>query len=236
MTTGAFEHIRLNLEEVRGRIESAAKRAGKAAEDVTLVAVSKTFGEDAVREAFSLGVTHFGESYVQEAVDKIGNLEIDPEWRFIGHLQSNKVRSVVKAFNCIDSVDSEKLLKRIDFISGEEGKIMNLLLQVNVAGEERKFGIDPDEVGRLLEGAADLSNVKIRGFMLIPPFYDNPEMNRKNFADLRELWEKFKGIKITNWEPTYLSMGMTDDFEIAIEEGSNMVRTGRAIFGPRRRK
>jgi pyridoxal phosphate enzyme (YggS family) len=202
---------------------------------ITLVAVSKTFPVEAAREAVMAGVADLGESYVQEAVDKIDSMDLPARWHFIGHLQSNKVRPVVKRFSLIQSVDSLELLQRIDRIAAEEGKVMDVLLQVNVAGEEGKFGMPPPEAHRVLSEASALNNVRVKGLMLIPPFYNDPEMNRENFAALGRLSVELDSRGYGNWESRYLSMGMTDDFETAILQGANMIRVGQAVFGFRRR-
>lgn len=224
-----------NLLEIRERVAAAAKKSGRNPEDITIVAVSKTFSEDLLLEAHSLGIRDFGESYVQEAVKKIDDLKIDANWHFIGHMQKNKAKPVVQRFKMIQSVDSDSLLARIDRIASEEKRITDVLLQINVAGEQIKSGMDPEDAKPLIEGAGKYENVRIRGLMLIPPFYEDPEENRENFAALRKLSENLSRSGFPWWEASFLSMGMSDDYEIAIEEGSNMVRIGRALFGPRRR-
>lgn len=228
-------HIKENIEKIRERIKISAEKSGRNAESIMLVAVSKTFPVEYIEEAYRSGIREFGENYIQEATEKIDSLDISAHWHFMGHLQANKVRNAVKHFPVIQSIDSGKLLKRINRIAGEEGKTIEVLIEVNLVGEESKFGVDPAEVYPILESAQSYQNVKICGLMLLPPFYDNPEKNRTNFRKLKEMADEINKKDYSNWENKYLSMGMTDDFEIAIEEGSNMVRIGRAIFGPRRR-
>ncbi len=228
-------HIAENIREIREKIAAAAEKSGRREEDIVFVAVSKTFPPEALNAAYLAGITDFGESYMQEALDKQSALDIDVRWHFIGHLQKNKVRQAVKHFSLIQSVDSVSLMERIDRIAGEEGKVQEILLQTDLVGEETKFGIDPGEVFIALEKASKLKNILIKGLMIIPPFYDDPEENRENFRRLKEMSLEIDKKGFSNWEGKYLSMGMTDDFEIAIEEGSNMIRTGRAVFGPRRR-
>ena len=227
--------IKGNIEKIKERIETSAKRAGRNADDITLVAVSKTFPVEYVEEAYNAGIRDFGENYIQEAVEKIDSTDIPVRWHFMGHLQSNKARIAVRYFPIIHSVDSKKLLKRINRIAKEVGKVPEVMIEVNLVGEESKFGVDPDEVYQILAEAENCENVKVCGLMLLPPFYDDPEKNRINFRKLKEIADGIDKMNYSNWENRYLSMGMTDDFEIAIEEGSNMIRVGRAIFGPRRR-
>lgn len=229
------ETLKRNIEDVRKRIAAAAQKAGRKPDEIKLVAVSKTFDPELIRHAFNMGIKDFGENYVQEALEKVEGLPGEIEWHFLGHLQKNKVRKVIMKFDMIQSVDSISLLQRIDRICREEGRHIDVLLQVNTAGEQNKYGMDPLHVPRVLEAAQSLENVEVTGLMLIPPFYDNPERNRSNFAALRELSLKLDDMDFKNWESRYLSMGMTDDFETAVSEGSNMVRIGRAVFGPRRR-
>jgi pyridoxal phosphate enzyme (YggS family) len=225
-----------NITEVKNRIAAAANRAGRKPSEISLVAVSKTFGNELIKEAYHAGLTDFGENYIQEGVTKTESLDIKPRWHFIGHLQKNKVRLAVKHFSMIQSVDSESLLERIEKIAEEENKQTDVLLQVNLEGEESKSGFNPENIIRTIEKANRFVRVKLCGLMQIPPFYDDPEENRKNFRQLRRMFDDINKIGFPNWEGQYLSMGMTDDFEVAIEEGSNMVRIGRAIFGYRRRK
>jgi PLP dependent protein len=229
-----LDYLADNLSEVMERIAASAKISGRRAQDVTLVAVSKTFGADLIGEAYRLGARNFGENYVQEAIAKIDSLGIDVKWHFLGHLQKNKVRPVALRFDVIQSVDSPELLTRIERLAEDENRNIEALLQVNLAGEDDKFGMPPELVAPTLVEASGFKRVKMVGLMLLPPFYYDPEKNRANFSALRELSEKIDKAGFPNWEGKYLSMGMTDDFETAISEGSNMVRVGRAIFGERR--
>lgn len=230
----SLDYIAENVRTVKERVSKAAARVGKSLQDITIVAASKTFGIDCITRAFEEGITHFGESYAQEATKKIKQATISPIWHFIGHLQKNKVRQVLGHFDVIQSVDSTELLERIDRIAGEECKTPELLIQVNPEGEKQKSGIEPEQVYHIVTLASRMKNIKIVGLMMIPPFYDNPEMNRRNFRMLYGLYNQIKAEKIPGVKFKYLSMGMTDDYEIAIEEGATMVRIGRAIFGVRR--
>lgn len=232
----SLSFIKENIADVKSRVEAAAVKAGRKFSDICIVAVSKTFGNELIKEAFNAGMTEFGENYIQEGITKVATLNINPRWHFIGHLQKNKVRLAVKHFSMIQSVDSESLLERINRISEEENKRTDVLIQVNLENEESKSGLNPLDIIRTIEKASDFKWVRICGLMQIPPFYDNPEENRNNFRQLRRMFDDISTKGFPNWKGLYLSMGMTDDFEIAIEEGSNMVRIGRAIFGYRRRK
>lgn len=211
------------------RMALAAERARRKPSDVTLVAVSKTVDAGAVREAFDAGLRVFGESRVQEAQDKMRELDgLGIEWHMIGHLQKNKAKAASGMFDLIHSVDSAELMEAIDRYAGSLGKVQRVLAQVKLAPEDvTKHGAGEPEVEAMLARARGLQNVVVEGLMTIPPFYDDPELGRPLYARLRELAGAF-GLK-------ELSMGMTGDFEIAIEEGATMVRVGSAIFGERQR-
>lgn len=214
------------LREVRERIERACAKAGRSPSEVTLVAVSKVHPADAVREAYAAGQRVFGENYVQELADKSGALADleDLRWHFIGHLQRNKVREVVRAGAWVETVDSERLAAELDK-RAPDGKPVPILLQVNVAGEAQKSGCSPEELPRLIERARALPHLELRGLMTIPPLGEVPEASRPHFARLRELAAPH-GLR-------ELSMGMSADLEVAIEEGATIVRVGTAIFGAR---
>ena len=231
--------VAANLARVRERIAEAALRSGRRPEDVILVAVTKTVEPERILEAVRLGVKHFGENRVQEALAKIPqvNETLDegsrPTWHMIGHLQTNKVRKALGIFDIIHSVDSVKLAREISKRATREGKVVPILLEVNVSGEATKFGFAPEEVESAVGEIVTLPGLSIRGLMTIAPIVEEPEEARPFFRRLRELRdrlaEKFPQV---NWE--HLSMGMTDDFEVAVEEGATMVRLGRAIFGERK--
>lgn len=218
--------VKGNLARVRERIAAAAKRAGVDAGGITLVAVSKTKPASMVREAIGAGASVFGENYVQEGVVKAEEFQDLAEWHFIGHLQRNKVRLVAERFDMVESVDSLALASRLDAACGAIGRRLDVLMQIHYGLEESKHGFYPEEAGEAFDRISELPNLKLRGLMTIPPLVGDPEENRRYFADMREL-----GIRL--FEDPVLSMGMTSDLEIAIEEGSNMVRIGTAIFGER---
>ncbi|MRS12498.1 MAG: YggS family pyridoxal phosphate-dependent enzyme [Actinobacteria bacterium] len=216
-------------ESVRRRVRDAADAVGRDADDITIVAVAKTVGPPEVRDAVAAGVTDFGENRVQEFVAKCG-LFPDVRWHFIGTLQSNKVQHVVGKASLIHSVDSLHLLERIDRVAGALGVVQPVLLQVNVSHEGSKHGVDRMEVEEMLRGSLELPGVSVRGLMTMAPLA-RPESVRWVFRELRQLFESLSAMRFNGVEMTELSMGMTNDFGVAIEEGATIVRIGRAIFG-----
>ncbi len=218
-------------EAVLARIADAAGRAGRTAEEVTLVAVSKTHSPEKIREVFDAGQALFGESRVQEAVVKIPLLPSRARWHFIGHLQKNKIRHALPLFELIHGVDSSALARDIDRIAEEMGLFPRALLQVNVAGEASKFGFSPDVLRGECEDLFQLPRIQFEGLMCIPPPGPEPEVSRKYFAALRNLRDELQGEFGVSLPQ--LSMGMSGDYEVAIEEGATMVRVGTAIFGER---
>ncbi len=226
MSTVALQQdVAAGLERVQGRIARTCERAGRDPASVTLVAVSKGHPVEVVRAGYEAGIRHFGENRIQEALPKIEEATaagIEATWHLVGHLQSNKAKAAASAFDVIHSVDSARLLARLDAAAPAPGDV---LLQVNVAAEPQKQGVAPDEVGGLVEAAREAANLRLRGLMTIAPIASDPEEVRPVFRALRLLAERF--------ELPQLSMGMTDDFEVAIEEGATLVRVGRAIFGER---
>ncbi|MFB0527491.1 MAG: YggS family pyridoxal phosphate-dependent enzyme [bacterium] len=224
--------IRENLERIKEKIRLKSELVGRDPQEITLVAVTKTVEADRIEEAIAAGVNIIGESRVQEAKEKYGKVEGRIIWHLVGHLQRNKAKDAVKIFDLIHSVDSAKLAKEIDKQAKKTGKIQKILVEVNVSGEESKYGLSPEEVITFLKEASGLPNIKVEGLMTMAPLYENPEDCRPCFRKLKELGEEIKAENIKNVEMVYLSMGMSNDFEVAIEEGSNIVRIGRAIFGP----
>jgi len=218
-----------NLLEVRRRVADAATRAGTDPERIALVAVTKTVDVQAIREAVQAGVTDIGENYVQDAVRKFQAIGRAVRWHMIGHLQTNKVRYVVPIFDLIQSVDSVHLATEIGKRSLALGKLTEVLVEVNISGEASKFGVQPGDALASCEAVAGIDGIALSGLMGMAPFVDDTSVIRKSFSMLRGLWERLPAE-----HGKWLSMGMTADFEIAIEEGSNMVRIGTAIFGPRR--
>jgi pyridoxal phosphate enzyme (YggS family) len=233
--------IASNLAEVRDRIGEAARRAGRAATDITLVAVSKTFGAESVREAWDAGQREFGENKVQEGLQKIAAMvDIPARWHLIGHLQSNKARKAATAFGCIQSVDSVELLQRLDeAAAGRPAGTarLDVLVQVDFAGEATKFGAPPDEAARIVRAGVDARHVRLAGLMLLPPWSDDPEESRPWFVRLRQFRDRLAEDMASDGLPApslhHLSMGMSHDYQAAVEEGSTIVRVGTAIFGAR---
>ncbi len=219
------QDVAAGLARVRERIARACERAHRDPASVTLVAVSKGHPLEAVLAGYEAGIRHFGENRIQEAIPKIGaaaGAGVEATWHLVGHLQSNKAKAAAGAFDVIHSVDSPRLLSRLDSTAPVT---RDVLLQVNIAAESRKQGVAPDEVGALVAAARQTANLRLRGLMTIAPIAADPEETRPVFRALRTLAERF-GL-------AERSMGMTDDFEVAIEEGATLVRVGRAIFGER---
>ena len=223
-----------NLGRVREQIAQAAARAGRVAEDIELVAITKTHPAEKVREAIEAGQTLFGESRVQEARAKIPELPSNLRWHFVGHLQKNKIRHALPLFEMIHSVDSLGLAQDINRIAEEQGMHPRVLLEVNVAGEGSKFGVSPDKLRDQMEELLALPRLSILGLMTIPPLAEEPEASRKYFVQLRELRDRLQAEFRVNLPQ--LSMGMTQDFPVAIEEGATLVRVGTAIFGERSKR
>jgi pyridoxal phosphate enzyme (YggS family) len=222
------------LTAVRERIDAAARSAGRPPESVRLIAVSKTFPTSAVREAFRAGQREFGENRVQEALQKITeSTDLSVRWHLLGHLQANKARKAAGAFAVIQSVDSEELLRRLDQAAGEQGYAPELLIQVDLAGEATKFGARPEEVPHLFEAAARCVAARVVGLMTLPPAPDSAEDARPWFARLRRLRDGWLDAGVPPSMLRELSMGMSGDFEVAIQEGATIVRVGTAIFGSR---
>jgi pyridoxal phosphate enzyme (YggS family) len=222
-----------NLDRVREQIAQAAAKAGRAADDIELVAITKTHPAEKVREAIEAGQTLFGESRVQEARAKIPELPSNLRWHFVGHLQKNKIRHALPLFEMIHSVDSLRLAQEVNRIAEEEGMHPRILLEVNVAGEGSKFGFAPDELREQMEEVLALPRLSILGLMTIPPLAEEVKVSRKYFVQLRELRDRLQTeFRV---DLAHLSMGMTQDYPIAVEEGATLVRVGTAIFGERTR-
>jgi pyridoxal phosphate enzyme (YggS family) len=221
-----------SIHEVKEKMAAAAGRSGRSAEAVELVAVSKTFPAEVVREAARTPHELFGESRAQEAVAKIPECPPHLRWHFIGHLQRNKARRILPLVEAVHSIDSPELAGDLDRLSAEIGRRLDIYLQVNVAGDAAKFGLSPEALDRHLDVLLSLERLSVVGLMTIPPLVAKPELSRRHFAALRELRDRLEtqaGTTISG-----LSMGMSDDYEIAIEEGATIVRVGSAIFGKRR--
>jgi pyridoxal phosphate enzyme (YggS family) len=227
------EEIRERLARVREQIAQAAERAGRRAEDVTLIAVSKTFDPATVQQAVLAGARDLGENRVQEALTKVSIIKGEVRWHLIGHLQSNKARQAVETFDVIHTIDSRQLAERLDRIAGEIGRRPAVLLQVDLGHEPTKSGVTESEVPAIVDALDSARHLDFRGLMTLPPFFDSPEQTRPYFRRLREVFEDVNSRRGSGQKLTELSMGMSHDFEAAIEEGATMVRVGTAIFGAR---
>ena len=234
-SVSTVETIAENLAAVRSRIEAAARRAGRNPADVTLVAVSKTFDARHVQAAWDAGQRDFGENKVQEAERKIADAAglAGLRWHLIGHLQSNKARKAAAPFAMIHSIDSVDLLKRVDAAAAEAGAAPEILLQADLAGEAAKHGAAEADLAALARAALDSRALKLAGLMLLPPWNENQEVTRPWFVKLRELRDRLAASGIPAESLRHLSMGMSHDFEAAVEEGATLVRVGTAIFGRR---
>ncbi len=233
----ALVSVAENVAQVRARISSACARVKRNPDDVTLMAVSKTVDPGRIREAYNAGLQVFGENRVQEFADKSAALHDlqNAEWHLIGHLQSNKAKKAAELFHAVDSVDSLRLAQKLNDAAREHGKIIPVLIEMNIGGEESKAGIplDSPALEALLRGAAQLDHIQVRGLMTVPPYTEDPEGARNFFRCLRDLRDQIAARRFPRIAMDVLSMGMSHDFEVAIEEGSTCVRVGTAIFGSR---
>jgi pyridoxal phosphate enzyme (YggS family) len=226
-----------NIAHIHERIAAAAYRAGRDPHTIALMAVTKTFPSERIREAYDAGLRLFGENRVQEFAGKAESLQDlrDAEWHMIGHLQTNKAAKAAELFSAVDSVDSLRLAQKLNSAAQELGKKLSVLIEINVGGESAKSGVAPGskELDELLQGAAQLEHLEFRGLMTVPPFTDDPQQARPYFQKLRQLRDQINVRKLPKINVNVLSMGMSHDFEVAIEEGSTCVRLGTAIFGER---
>lgn len=225
--------LKENLAFVEKEIQAACRRSGRDREEVTLIAVSKTKPVSELREAYDLGVRVFGENKVQELADKYDELPKDIHWHMIGHLQRNKVKYIIDKVDLIHSVDSIRLAETIEKEAAKRNIQVNILIEVNVAGEESKFGVSPSELPEFVEEVAKFPHIQVQGLMTIAPFVEDSEENRAIFERLRKLSVDIKDKKVDNITMRVLSMGMTNDYSVAVEEGATMIRVGTGIFGAR---
>lgn len=225
--------LKENLAFVENELQAACRRSGRDRKDVTLIAVSKTKPVEELRKAYDLGIRIFGENKVQELVDKYEALPKDIHWHMIGHLQRNKVKYIIDKVDLIHSVDSLRLADTIEKEAAKRNIQVNILIEVNVAGEESKFGVSPAELPEFVEEVAKFPHIRVQGLMTIAPFVKDSEENRGIFKSLRKLSVDIKEKKVDNNTMRVLSMGMTNDYSVAVEEGATMVRVGTGIFGAR---
>jgi pyridoxal phosphate enzyme (YggS family) len=224
-----------NIQWIRDRIAAAAASCNRSPDDITLLPISKTFPVDSISQAAAAGISRFGENRVQEAEKKILHFRslANLEWHLVGHLQSNKAKRAAELFDVIHSVDSIKLATRLSQACVEIGKVLSVLIQVDLGGEDTKFGAEPDSIADIVRVVSGLKGIRINGLMTIPPFFEDPDKSRPYFARLRDLRDTVESEMPGCLGERHLSMGMSHDFEAAIREGSTMVRIGTAIFGTR---
>ena len=226
-----------NVTRIRERVSQAAKRVNRNPDSITLMAVSKTVEPERIRQAYAAGIRAFGENRVQEFADKASALKdlAQAEWHLIGHLQSNKANRAAELFHAVDSVDSLRLAQKLNHAAQQSGKILSVLIEINAGGEESKSGVPASspELEEILLGMQDLTHLQVRGLMTIPPFTEDPQGARPYFRMLRDLRDKIASRNLPHIQMDVLSMGMSHDFEVAIEEGSTCIRVGTAIFGER---
>ena len=228
-----MSQLKDNLQIIQNNIANAAQKSGRSAEDITLVAVTKTIDVDYIKQAYDLGLRDFGENRVQELLTKIDKLPSDINWHMIGHLQTNKVRNIFDKACLIHSVDSERLAIEINKKSQKNNIFSNILIEINIAEEDSKNGIFVQNISTLIEHIQTLSNIRVKGLMCVAPFVEKPEHNRIYFKKMRKLFLDIKGEQRHNVDMRFLSMGMSGDYEIAIEEGANIIRVGTSLFGSR---
>lgn len=228
-----MKYLKENLEELILDIEESAKKVGKTKEDIKLVGVTKTIDLDVIEEAIRLGLTDIGENRVQELTDKMDNINEDVNFHMIGHLQSNKVKDIIGRVELIHSLDRKSLAKEINKRAKQNDISVDALIQVNISGEESKFGLNPKDVKKFIEDIEKYGNINIRGLMTIAPHTNDEKIIRETFSGLRKLSEDIEKSNYKSVSMDYLSMGMTNDYKIAIEEGANIIRVGRKIFGDR---
>jgi pyridoxal phosphate enzyme (YggS family) len=225
--------VAANIARVRNAIADAASRSGREASDVRLMAVTKTVDDERIMEAITAGVDIIGESYVQEAKRKIEKMGRSLEWHMIGYLQSNKAKYAVRLFDMIHSVDRIDVARELDRRANAVGNVMKILIEVNSSGEETKSGVPYKDAMQLIRDVASLDNLSVQGLMTMPPWFDDPENARPYFVALRELRDRVIDENLNRIEMRELSMGMSGDYEVAVEEGATIVRVGRTIFGER---
>ncbi len=228
-----MKNISENLKEIRQRIKRAAEVSGRSEDDILLLGVTKTIEIDRINALIECGVKTLGENRVQELVSKYETIGDKAKWHLIGNLQTNKVKYIIDKVEMIHSLDSIKLAEEIDRQSKKHNKIMDVLIEINIAGEQSKHGIEPEKVDSFMLEMSKFDNICIRGFMTVAPFVENSQENRKYFEKMKKIFIDNQRKNVDNINMTYLSMGMTNDFEVAIEEGANIVRIGTGIFGKR---
>jgi pyridoxal phosphate enzyme (YggS family) len=228
-----MEYIKENLDRVRENIKKACDKVNKTPEDITLIAVTKTIDESIINESLKYDITDIGENKVQEVQRKYELITKPVKWHLIGHLQRNKVKYIIDKVDLIHSVDSERLAEEINKKAMGIDRTMDILIQLNISREETKFGLDRKEFDALILSISKMSNIRVRGLMTMAPYYENSEDARWIFRKMKEIFEELKNNDYNNIKMDYLSMGMTNDYVVAIEEGANVIRVGTGIYGAR---
>ena len=229
--------IRENIDDITKKIENTCKKIGRNPKDITVIAVSKTVDSERAKEAVNAGINNLGENRVQELIKKYDELsDLDVKWHMIGHLQKNKVKYIIDKTVLIHSVESLSLAEEINKRAEKNNFVANVLIELNIGEEESKFGINEENVYDFITSMEQFENIRVLGLMTVAPFCENPEDVRWVFKKMKNIYDKISTMKLRNTEMNYLSMGMTNDYEIAIEEGSNIIRIGTAIFGARKYK
>lgn len=231
--TNELDYIRKNIENIKDRMQKAAAKSGRNPDDIKLLAVTKTVGTDKIQEAIEQGILDLGENRVQELSKKYDIIDSKYNWHLIGHLQTNKVKYIVDKVAMIHSVDRVELAEEIQKRAAQIGKTVDVLIQVNVSGEESKFGIAPEHTKDMVRNISGMKNIKVKGLMTIAPYVEDPEEIRFVFKELKKIFIDIQQENIDNIDMSFLSMGMSNDFEIAIEEGANIIRIGTLLFGKR---
>jgi hypothetical protein len=229
----SYAYLQENIQAVTDDIKSVCQATGRALEEITLIGVTKTYPTDVMNAAIDFGITDIAENRVQEVMNKYDAINRKVRWHLIGHLQTNKVKYIVSKIDLIHSVDSLRLAEEINRRAEDIGKIQEVLIQINIADETQKFGIPETDLPELLEALSKMSNIRVCGLMNIAPFVENPEDVRADFKKMKQLYDSLNAYGYSNVEARYLSMGMSGDYKVALEEGSNMLRIGTRIFGKR---
>jgi pyridoxal phosphate enzyme (YggS family) len=228
-----YAYLKENIETLNQSIEAACRDSGRKIDEIHLIGVTKTYEPDVINASIRYGIREIAENRVQEITRKFEAISTDVEWHLIGHLQTNKVKYIIDKVKLIHSVDSLKLAEEIQKRAAQINKVQEILIQINIADEEQKFGIQPDDLPQLLESISKMDCVRVVGLMNIAPLVENVENLRADFKQMKRLFDGLEGLGYSNVKSEFLSMGMSNDYRVAIEEGSNMIRVGTAIYGKR---
>ena len=228
-----MNRIETNINFIKNNINNACKKINRNPEEINLIAVTKTIDTDQMNAALKMGIKIIGENKVQEIMEKYDKIEYETQWHMIGHLQTNKVKYIIDKVDLIQSVDSIRLAKEIDKRAKKINKIIDILIQINVADEETKFGLSSNKIDNTIKEISDLGNIRVQGLMAMVPYVEDPEVVRPYFKKMKKIYDSLKNSSFQKVSMNYLSMGMTNDYMVAIEEGSNMIRIGTGIFGER---